>query len=298
MQLNSSLLSGLRFFEAAARHLSFTRAARELHISPGAVSQQIKHLENQLGFKLFHRLTRRIELTEEGLQLAPVVSDILETLHQEITRLQSCRRHGIVHLQASPSFALKWLIPKLGDFYRRYPEIALHIHTEHNYLVAGTAPFDLAVDFSLGDYPGYDSEMLMDEWLLPVCHPKLLKPPMTAQLDQLKKQRLLHDASAWQRAAPDTEWQRWAEQAGFTGIDQLPGQFYSRSDLALEAALAGQGIAMARARLLGNLLESHRLIAPFNLRIPSPASYYLVTPKGALAKPGIRALFDWLRNQI
>lgn len=298
-RLNSAALATLRFFEAAARLGSFTRAASELCITQGAVSHQVKYLEEFLGCKLFFRLPKQVSLTDEGEKFAKVVADALRALDQGAEAVVASGRSTInVRLRAGPSFALRWLVPRLARFYERYPNIKLHVIGAYGYFDPVHRDFDLAIEFIQAPLPVLHTEVLMEEYLTPVCSPEYLKRNdfLTVPAD-LARCTLLHDGDAWENATEDAEWRCWLSEAGALDIDSNQGQFFTLANMAIEAALSHQGVAMGRLSLVKELLETGRLVAPFEQRVKCPTSYCLVYPSELASRPGVRAVIEWLREQ-
>jgi LysR family transcriptional regulator, glycine cleavage system transcriptional activator len=294
----SSNLASLRYFEAAARLLSFKQAALELHVTQGAVSQQIKHLEQALRVKLFQRLPRQIKLTEEGQRFAVVVGQALEDIAREASAITATGSTVDIRVRAGPSFALRWLVPRLGDFYAQHPHIKLSITGAYGYFEPSRREFDLAIEMMRGRLPALRSEVLMDEYLVPVCSPAYL-----AERGYLKKPKdlarcaLLHDAHAWIGGHKDAEWKHWLQQAGATEVDSTQGQFFSLANMSIEAALTHQGVAMGRASLIAELLSARQLVAPFKRRVRSPYQYCLLYPSELADRREIRSVIAWLHRQ-
>lgn len=297
MFLNSATLASLRFFEAAARHCSFKQAAIELHVTQGAVSQQIKHLEQTLGCKLFYRLPRQIQLTEDGQRFATVVKRAFEDLEREAQSLAAARSGAGIRLRAGPSFALRWLVPRLGDFYARNPDIRLFVTAAYGYFDPAQREFDIAIEMLRDKLPGLQSEVLMKEHLLPVCTPKYLTQHPLEKLSDLADCTLLHDAHPWLGAAEDAEWRYWLDEAGATQVGSRQGQFFTLANLSLEAALTHQGIALGRASLIRELLDAGQLTAPFQQAILSPVQYHILYPRELADRSDVLAVIDWLREQ-
>jgi len=298
MFLTSSTLASLRFFEAAARLLSFKQAAVELHVTQGAVSQQIKHLEEALGCKLFYRLPRQIALTEEGQRFAAVVAHSLDAIEQESKALAEARSTSEIRVRAGPSFALRWLVPRLGSFYAQHPHIKLFITAAYGYFDPARREFDIAIEMLRGKIPALHCEALMDEYLVPVCSPEYL-----ATHEFLKKPKdlasgtLLHDAHAWVGDREDAEWRHWLREVGAAQVDSQQGQFFNLANMSIEAALTHQGVAMGRLTWVKELLESGQLVAPFKQQIKSPLQYCLVYPKELANRPGIQSVIRWLHEE-
>lgn len=298
-RLNSAVHADLRFFEAAARLESFTRAATELCISQGAVSQNISALEARLRCKLFFRLPGQVRLTDEGRKFAKVVSRVLTELDEAAEALVAPSRSRMdVRLRAGPSFAVRWLVPRLGRLHARHPNIKLHLIGDYGHFDPVHRNFDLAVEFLQAPVSGLKTEFLMDEYLTPVCSPDYLADgefPKTPR--DLGGCTLLHDGDAWELAGEDAEWRLWLDAVGAVDVDSNEGQFFTLANLAIEAALTHQGIAMGRLSLVEELLATYRLVAPFPQRIKAPGSYRLVYPSELADRPGIMEVANWLREE-
>jgi LysR family glycine cleavage system transcriptional activator len=299
MRLNSAALASLRFFEAAARLSSFSRAAGELSVTQGAVSHQVRYLEDSLGCKLFYRLPRQVKLTEEGARFAEVVARALKELDQGAEVIVAPRRTTIeVRLRAGPSFALRWLVPRLGRLRAQHPDIKLHLIGEYGYFDPVHRDFDLAVEFIQAPLPALHTEILLEEYLTPVCSPEYLKHHDFLRTPaDLVHCTLLHDGDAWENASEDVEWRYWLNEVGASEANSNQGQFFTLANLALEAALSHQGVAMGRLSLVEELLQSGRLVAPFTQRIKCPTHYCLVYPTELASRPGVKAVIDWLREE-
>lgn len=299
MRLNSAALASLRFFEAAARLSSFSRAAGELSVTQGAVSHQVRYLEESLGCKLFYRLPRQVKLTEEGAKFAEVVARALKDLDLGAEAIVAPRRSTVsVRLRAGPSFALRWLVPRLGRLRALHPDIKLHVIGEYGYFDPVHRDFDLAVEFIQAPPPALETEVLLEEYLTPVCSPEYLEQhkSLSAPAD-LARVTLLHDGDAWENATEDAEWRHWLNEIGAPEIDSNQGQFFTLANMAIEAALSHQGIAMGRLSLVEDLLQSKRLVAPFEQRVKCPTHHCLVYPAELANRPGIKAVIEWLREE-
>jgi LysR family glycine cleavage system transcriptional activator len=298
MFLNSSTLASLRYFVAAARSSSFKQAALDLHVTQGAVSQQIKHLEQALGVKLFYRLVRQITLTEEGRRFSVICQRALEDIESGAQAIVTVHTSIDIRLRAGPSFSLRWLVPRLGHFYARHSGIRLFVNAAYGVFEPARREFDLAIELVKGRVSGMHSEVLMDEHLIPVCSPEywrtheFLKGPK-----DLERCNLLHDAQPWVGAPEDAEWRYWLDGVGTTRVDSTRGQFFSLSNMSIEAALTHQGVAMGRISLVKELIDGGQLVAPFKRRIKSPTKYCLVYPKELAARPGMQTVIRWLREQ-
>ncbi|PRA56798.1 LysR family transcriptional regulator [Pseudomonas sp. MYb187] len=294
-QMNGQMYVWLHVFSCAARHLSFTRCAEELHITPGAVSQQIRQLEERLGFRLFLRRARGVELTAEGQRLAQTVSEAYGSIDAELRRLHAGEIRGTLRLRSIPSFLAKWLTPRLPRLQQRYPDIQLRLVAEDSSQALHEGDFDLAIDLNDGSYPGMHSTPLLDEQIFPVCSPALLRgrPPLHGPAD-LAHYPLLHDITAWRGSSEFAEWEFYLQGIGAGGLDVRRGHTFNRNHLTIEAAIAGIGVAIARRTLLNDELERGALIVPFGSAIANHKRYVLHYPPGGLAHPGVRAVHDWL----
>jgi len=297
--INSSVMSWLRCFEAAARALSFTKAAAELCLTQGAVSQQVRELEDRLGVALFRRLPRQLVLTEAGEQLRTTVTSAFDDLELVLSRLQDRSADGPLALNCYSSFALLWLMPRIGSFYREYPDIDLRVSAEHHRLERATIlseGIDAAVRYDLGHYHDLESELLLDEYLLPVASPRFVEAhPQIQQPAQLDRALLLHDAMAWEGATPDAEWLHWLQATGLQASPPSQGKRFNMAQLAIDAALDGQGVAMGRVALVFDHLLDGRLVPLFGHAVRSPAAYRLVHVAQPLSRVG--ALAQWLRDE-
>lgn len=297
-RLNSSVMSWLRCFEAAATAGSFTQAASDLCLTQSAISQQVRELENRLVVALFRRLPRRLVLTEEGEQLRVSVSSALDELELALSRLQDRGTEGPVALSCYSSFALLWLMPRIGAFYREHPQIDLRVSAEFHVLEMATVlreSIDAAIRYDLGEYKDLDSTLLLDEYLVPVASPEFLRahPNLRSPAD-LDGSMLLHDTLAWPNSASDAEWHHWLDAVAARPIPLGQGRRFNMAQLAIEAALAGQGIAMGRLALVLEHLQEGRLVPVFGPAVRSPAAYRLVHI--AQPQPRVLVLANWLRQ--
>ncbi|KFE57631.1 LysR substrate-binding domain-containing protein [Pseudomonas syringae] len=296
--LTAQMHAWLQVFACAARHLSFTRCAEELHVTPGAISQQMRQLEERLGFALFHRVARGLELTAEGQRLAIVANEVHSRIDDELRLLHSGRIGGVFKLRCIPSFLSKWLMPRLPQLERAFPDIQLRIIAEDSSGSLRDDDFDLAIDLNDGSYPGLMTTSLLEEELFPVCSPALQtgKPPLDTP-SQLVHYPLLHDITAWRGSYEYAEWEFYLNAIGAAGIDVRRGHTFNRNHLTIEAAIMGMGVAIARKALITNELEEGSLIIPFGHPIAARKKYVLVYREGALQTPARRAVHDWLVEQ-
>lgn len=285
----------LRVFLTAARHLSFTRAAEELHITTGAISQQIKLLEEWLGQRLFRRLPRRLELTDAGHRLLTAVDPAYSAVDLAIGRLRGGALSGVVRVRALPSFLTAWLVPRLPKLMQQFPQIELQVEAEDSTYSLRDGEFDLAIDLNDGAYPGFQSTILHEEEIFPVCSPQLLqgRPPLETS-DDLCHYPLLHDMTAWRGSPPYAEWERYLRAIDAPQIDVRRGYMFNRNHITMQCAIAGMGVAIARRSLITNELKSGRLVAPFLQTVSTGKRYCLVYSAGALADPRVATVHDWM----
>ncbi|MCL6283565.1 LysR substrate-binding domain-containing protein [Ruegeria sp. 2012CJ41-6] len=278
-------LGWLRTFEAAARHLSFTGAARDLNMTQSAVSQQIKSLEGYLGQPLFHRRPRALELTEAGITYLPVVREAFRTLLQG-TRAVTGDQHNTVQVQSNITFAANWLAPRLPDFRARHPQVRLNIFTElwePREMAEGAS---VEIRYSLRPADTVRTELLRTDHYYPVCAPGY---PVT--LDTLADQPL-YDCSNLL-----SNWASWAEASGLPWPDP-PITYATTYLVSLSVAMAGGGLCIAHDTIVRHLIDEGRLVTPFEHREPMPEAYYLLLSPQAEETPGALAFADWIRQEI
>jgi len=285
-------LNAVRTFEAAGRHLSFNAAADELAITPSAVSHQIRALEEHLGIKLFSRERRQVRLTEEGQAFLPDVRAGLERIAEATERVTS-GAEGPLTMSLAPSFAVRWLMPRLPGFQAAYPEIEVRMISVVDSVDFTVSDVDVAVRFGLGGWPGLTAHRLLSEELVPVCSPALLKGEAKLERPQdLAAFTLLHASSRM------GEWRMWLSAAGVTGIDPERGPKFHNVALALTAAESAMGVAIADRGMLAGDIEAGRLVAPIDFELPSESAYYLVYPVANGDRPKIAAFRDWLLEEV
>ncbi len=305
-------LNALRAFEAAARHLSFKDASAELSVTPTAISHQIRGLEEYLGFDLFHRLTRALELTREGRAMLPKVREGLECF---ATAIESTRQHeagGRLLVTSPPALLTRWLIRHLPEFTAAHPEIQLHMAASLETIddrdasgVSGLAGIDVRDDetevfirFGRGQYDGCRVDRLFAPAYAVVCSPRLLlgMRPLNVPGD-LRRHNLLHDESIMELLDRPT-WAEWLQLAGVTGIDaNNAGTHFSDPGLVLSAAVDGVGVALASKPLVEAEVAAGRLVMPFDIVIRRPQAYYLVVPEAVADRPIVSAFRQWLRSE-
>jgi LysR family glycine cleavage system transcriptional activator len=286
-------LGALRTFEAAARHLSFTKAAEELFVTQVAVSHQIKALEGQLGVPLFRRGNRALLLTDEGQTLLPFVREAFERIQAGLRRLEDGSNEGILTVSTTPSFASSWLAPRLVRFQARHPEIEISLSAASRLSDYDRERIDCGVRYGKGTWPGLEATRLLYTPLLPVCSPEFLAAhPSLSEPADLARHTLIHVLGDLD------DWRLWLQAAGVEGIDPTRGPKFDSGPLALQAAMAGAGIAIARAPLIRTELASGRLVAPIDFEVPEASAYYLVVRQEVVAKAKIEAFRSWLLEEV
>jgi LysR family transcriptional regulator, glycine cleavage system transcriptional activator len=284
-------MTALRAFEAAARHLSFARAAEELHVTPAAISQQIKQLESYLGISLFRR-GRHLALNQAAAQALPLLSEGFDQLERAVARLHTGRDDDPLVISVPPTFASRWLMARLDDFQSAYPDIELHLHASRRLVDFATEEVDLAVRFGSAPYPGLHADRLMPESIVPVAAPTLAAAIATPA-DLTRHTLLNDDARSWDPNFPD--WDTWLSSFGVTG--KLRIRRFSDSNLVIDAATAGLGVALMWHSLVADELREGRLQRLFDSILPSAHGYHLVVPPNRLQVPKIAAFRDWMIRQ-
>ena len=289
-------LNALKAFEAAARHLSFTRAAAELHVTQAAISHQVKTLEEHLGLALFRRLNRRLVLTEAGQTYLPVLRDAFDAIAAGTAQLHQDKGSGPLHISVLPSFAAKWLLPRMSRFRDRHPDIDVMVSANNKLVDFAEDTIEMGIRYGLGDYPGLHKILLLQDEVFPVCSPKLLQGPHPLKRpEDLRRHTLLHDEVSRHDESPD--WRSWLQAAGVSGVDWRRGPGFSDSSMVIEAAAAGQGVALGHRWLAAADLESGRIFMPFGPAIPSRFSYYVVSPPALAERRRVRLFRDWLLEE-
>jgi LysR family glycine cleavage system transcriptional activator len=281
-------LNALKAFEAAARHESFTRAAEELNVTQGAVSHQVKALEAELGLKLFNREPRRLVITAAGRDYLVVVRDALDLIAAGTDRLLQRQNSGVLTVSTSPNFASKWLVHRLGRFAEAHPEIDLRISATLHHVDFAREDVDLAVRHGDGTAPGLDITRLCTEELFPVCSPELLRGRHALRRPaDLAHNVLLHLENR-------RDWSKWLDAAGAHDAGLSRGPVLKQASMVIDAAVDGQGVALARTGLAAHDLISGRLVRPFSLALPVSYAYWIVCPKATAELPKIVTFRKWL----
>ncbi len=291
MLLKIPALSSLYTFAAVGNHLSFRKAADELLLTPGAVSQKIKALEGQLGCKLFRRTNREVSFTTKGKAYFEAVSPLLHQI-SEVTQdtFGGSEKRSIV-VSVMPAFALRWLIPRMESFHKSFPDITVNINASAQLVDFATDDVDLAVRHGLGSYPGLKSAKLFTEGLIPVCSPKLLNPGQCKfAIADIKGFTLLHDNIG-------QDWNLFLTACGIKDVDANLGPKFDGDSLMIEAAVEGHGIALAHKSLVKNEIDRGRLLIPFDHEMPSEFAYYAVYPKIQSPSSCVRLFRDWLLEE-
>lgn len=290
-------LNALRAFEAAGRHLSIKKAARELSVTPAAVSHQVKALEDHLDTRLFRRVGNTLALTDAGRTLLPGLRAGFEAFGEAVEALRGHGTRGAIVLSVAPVFAAQWLIPRLGRFHRLHPEIDVRISANLELADFERDGVDAAIRVGRGRYPGLVADRLFGEQLVPVCSPRLLEGETALRTpEDLRHHVLLHfDWPGTEEVLPG--WGAWLEAVGTEGIDASAGPRFAQADHAMQAAAEGLGVALGWRRLAQDDLATGRLAIPFDVALPADVAFHLVYPETARSRPKLVAFRDWLLGE-
>ena len=287
-------IAALRALEATSRHLSFTRAAEELFISQSAVSHQIRHIEDIWDFKLFERSGRRLIITKEGQMIVPIVREFLDNINRTLNEITSTESRTSIRISLVRSLAVKWLVPRLGKFNEMYPDISVWISTSDELVNFNTDEVDIAIRLGHGEWSDLHIDPLLQEYVFPVCSPSFLRrfTPPEHPADLMRYSLLYrHSFDICPR------WRDWFLDAGIT-IKSLPrGSRFPDTAMSIQAAIDGQGIALARSAHVEEDFESGRLVKLFNIYSESPVSYFLVCPRKVVTQPRIAVFRKWLLEE-
>lgn len=301
-------LNALKAFEAAARHLSVKKAAGELNVTPAAVSHQIRALEEYLGVQLFHRLNRALVLTDAARACLPKLGEGFDCLIKAVEILRAQKDMGTLTVSAAPSFAARWLMPRLHRFFEAHPEVDVRLSARVRQVSAGgkgtvaeratidawLADSDVAILYGRGDYPGFRVDKLLALNVTPICSPRLITGPSPlTRPDDLRNHMLLHDDTG-DRYDGESFWDLWLTAAGVHNVDVSRGPHFSHAVLAFEAAIEGIGVVATMPVLAAADLNAARLMTPFALRVPLVSAYYLVSSEAATTRPAVAACREWL----
>jgi len=301
-------LNSLRVFESAARHMSFSKAADELFVTKAAVSHQIKALEDHLGFPLFDRKNRSIELTEAAKVALPKLREAFSTLSEAVQLMRRYTEPASVNVCMAPSFAAKWLVPRLHKFSGAHPEIDMEITGDDTLISSRDSSanmddwfrsdkIDVIIRFGSGNYPGYRVDKLFDVNAVPLCSPKLLtegEHPLETP-DDLRHHTLLHDDTGY-NGRPS--WAKWLEVAGVEGIDAKRGLHFNHVSLVLAGAIDEQGVGLSMEPLAQNDIDAGRLCIPFDLKLPLENAYHVIRPVKESGDESVEAFVTWLLQEV
>ncbi|WFU51619.1 transcriptional regulator GcvA (plasmid) [Sinorhizobium terangae] len=285
-------LNALRAFEAAGRLQSIRRAAEELLVTPGAVSRQVQRLESYLGVRLFRRDPREIVLTAEGERYLAAVSRHLDGIREETQKLTGRKSVEILRVRAYTTFAMKWLIPRLGTFHQSNATTEVRLTTSNEMVDFERESVDGAIRLGDGNWPGVEVDRVMRNELVPLCTPSFASEHGINEVADLKQVPLLHSF-----VRPD-DWRYWLEAAGGSDIDAYAGDKYASSTLAYQATLEGQGVMIAQKALFADDLRTGRLVQPVDFTLDrGDFTYYFIYPRNRLRSPAFRRFRAWLLEQ-
>ncbi|MBZ0261206.1 MAG: transcriptional regulator GcvA [Hyphomicrobiales bacterium] len=289
-------LRSLRAFDAAARHLSFTRAASDMGVTPAAISHQIKELEEQIGVSLFARTSRSMRLTREGEILLAAAVESLDSLNRALQRIRKLKNTRQLKVSASPSIGAKWLVPRLDRFLAEVPGADVRIDVSAAVLDFDRDDIDIAIRFGNGKYPGLRSDLLFQDQVFPVCSPVLITrdKPLKTPRDLIQHHQLIH--LDWEaQGLPWPNWRMWMLAAGIRDFDDAAGLHFSQTSLAVQAAINGQGVALGDSNLVADDLAAGRLVKPFelSLRAPPQFAYHVISPIETADTPMVKAFREW-----
>lgn len=283
-------LSMLRSFEAAARHLSFSRAADELSVTHSAVSHQIRGLEEWLGCELFVRSGRAVRLTQAGTRLHGPLTRAFDGMDDAVRAVSRMAQDRALVVSVEPAFAARWLVLRLDRFYQRHPDLRLHLVPTPDMVDLARDDVDVAIRFGRGPWPGLKADKIMGAAAFPVVSPLLIAETPLNKPDDLQHFTLIHEDSV-------EDWAAWLKAAGAEDVDPARGPIFDDGHLALEAATMGQGVALADEALAAAALQDGRLIRPFDLMLETSAAYYVVTEPASAARPDVSAFRAWLLEE-
>jgi LysR family glycine cleavage system transcriptional activator len=286
-------LKALADFEAAARHLSFTKAAAELNLTHGAVSRQVKTLEDHLGVPLFRRGTRALHLTDQGRLFAATVRETLDQLARATESLRIDERANRLSVSTTYSFAINWLVPRLARFRELHPDIDVRVQADDRYVDFARDEVDVAIRYGSGAFPGLETDHLFTDEYVPVCSPALLKGkrPLRVPAD-LRHHPFIHEEHV------PFDWPDWLAAAGVANVDATRGPIFSHSSMVIQAAINGEGVALGNAAFIGEALAARRLVKPFDITLKSTVACFAAYPPGTLARRKVKVFRDWLLAEV
>lgn len=282
-------LNALRAFESAARHLSFTRAADELHVTQAAISHQVKGLEERLGIKLFRRLPRQLLLTDEGQALLPDLRDAFNRLAHAVERISARSAAGTLTVSSMTTILMTWLVPRLPRFQEAHPEIDVRLMTTQRLVDFTREDIDVAIRFGTGKWPGVKSERMFGEVLTPLCGRRFV--------DECKSPADLHKLPLI-RSTEEDEWPIWFAAAGVATTEVRRGPIFDSTKIAVQAAIDGLGIVMGPPTLFADDIAAGRLFQPFALAVETGKSYWFVVPENSAGRPKVKAFRDWIFSEV
>jgi LysR family glycine cleavage system transcriptional activator len=283
-------LTAVRYFECAARHLSFTKAAQELNVTHSAISHQIRALEEWIGEPMFRRLNRSLVLTEAGQLFLKPVREAFDKLAEATRLLRARDGSGPLTVSTMPSLAAKWLVPRLRHFRERHPDVDVRISATEQLVDFTRDDVDLAIRYGRGNWPGLAVEKLLSESLYPVCSPRLLEGPNPLR----RPEDLVHHQLLWDYDWRTDMWDRWLDVAGLKGLKTRRSLSFNYSNLMLQAAVDGLGVALSQGVLAAEDLAAGRLVRPFDIGLPTEFAYYVVYPPAIAKRPNNLAFRNWL----
>ena len=283
-------LNGLRAFEAAARHLSFTLAATELNVTQTAISHQIRRLEDELGIKLFIRQNRALALTPKAREYLPGIRAAFNDLRLATDRIQRRGADRVLTVSTLASLAAKWLLPRLSGFQEAHPDIDVRITTSTSLVDFRDGDVDAAIRYGRGEWPGLRADWLMADELFPVCSPTLLKGPRALKRpEDLANHVLLHSSNN------DDDWRLWLTAAGLPAdLSSHSGLTFDMTFVTIQAAIDGHGVAIGRTSYVRDDIAKGRLVVPFKMALPANAGFYLVSPEARADTPKLVVFRQWL----
>lgn len=290
-------MNALRAFEAAGRHLSLTRAAEELHVTPAAVSHQVKTLEEALGVKLFRRVSRGLVLSDAGQAFLPTLSESFDRLAEGVERVRRVDLQRPLTVSVAPSFGAKWLVPRLERLREAHPDLEVRIDANPKMVDLEREDIDVAIRYGPGNYPGLHVERLMDDEATPVCAPELMSGPhpLREPSDLAHHVLLHHENPEGSRGYPD--WRMWLLAAKAEGVNPTRGPRFTLASMAVQAAQDGQGVALVGRVLVERDVASGRLVQPFAVGVPMRFAYWVVCPERSASLPRIKAFREWLLEE-
>lgn len=291
-------LNGLQAFEATARHLSFAQAAQELNLTPSAVSYQVRTLEDRLGVELFTRLNRAILLTDEGEILFPDLREAFARMRGAVDRLSADTPENVLVVSTGPSFAAKWLAPRLFSFMDEHPDIEVRISANLKLVDFNRDGIDVGVRFGGGNYADLDTRWLIGDELAVVCSPQFLENHhLESPKDVLSHPLIIDESLSFNPKSPT--WEKWLAVAGVQIDGDVRGVHFNHADHAIDAAVRGTGLALARTSLSRVDMDTGLLVEPFaDMRIGTDMAFFLVMPPAARSKPKVQAFTSWILREF